>query len=71
MQQTMGINGFGQIGRWEFRAAMGDPDFEAKAVNDPFMDLENMVYQLRYGSVRKTFDGTVAAKNDCDKSSEW
>merc|ERR1719410_2821282 len=67
MPPTMGINGFGRIGRLVFRAAMGNPDIEVKAVNDPFMDLEYMVYQLKYDSVHKTFDGTVAAKKDGDK----
>merc|ERR1712066_205628 len=30
------------------------------AVNDPFMDLEYMVYQLKYDSVHKRFDGTIS-----------
>jgi len=63
----MGINGFGRIGRLVFRAAMGNPDIEVKAVNDPFMDLNYMVYQLKYDSVHKTFPGTIAAKKDGDK----
>ncbi|CAE7551067.1 GAPDH, partial [Symbiodinium sp. KB8] len=58
----MGINGFGRIGRLVFRAAMGNPDAEVKAINDPFMDLKYMVYQLKYDSVHKTFAGTVACK---------
>merc|ERR1711934_1315401 len=62
-----GINGFGRIGRLVFRAAMGNPDIEVKAVNDPFMDLEYMVYQLKYDSVHKRFPGTIAAKTEGDK----
>merc|ERR1712218_619138 len=62
-----GINGFGRIGRLVFRAAMGNPDIEVKAVNDPFMDLNYMVYQLKYDSVHNTFPGTIAAKKDGDK----
>merc|ERR1719291_1225508 len=58
----MGINGFGRIGRLVFRAAMGNPDVALKAVNDPFMDLKYMVYQLKYDSVHKQFAGTIAAK---------
>jgi len=64
MPPTMGINGFGRIGRLVFRAAMGNPDIEVKAVNDPFMDLNYMVYQLKYDSVHKRFLGTIAAKTE-------
>merc|ERR1712218_384128 len=62
-----GINGFGRIGRLVFRAAMGNPDIEVKAVNDPFMDLNYMVYQLKYDSVHNTFPGTIAIKEDAGK----
>mmetsp|Transcript_23563 Transcript_23563/g.67031 ORF Transcript_23563/g.67031 Transcript_23563/m.67031 type:complete len:343 (+) Transcript_23563:81-1109(+) len=62
MPATMGINGFGRIGRLVFRAAMANPDVEVRAVNDPFMDLKYMVYQLKYDSVHKQFPGTIAAK---------
>jgi len=64
MPPTMGINGFGRIGRLVFRAGMGNPDIEVKAVNDPFMDLNYMVYQLKYDSVHKRFPGTIAAKTE-------
>merc|ERR1711966_469469 len=50
MGATMGINGFGRIGRLVFRAAVSNPSISLKAVNDPFMDLKYMVYQLRYDS---------------------
>merc|ERR1711971_1189456 len=57
-----GINGFGRIGRLVFRAAVGNSDVTVKSVNDPFMDLEYMVYQLKYDSVHGRFKGTVACK---------
>merc|ERR1711920_375923 len=63
----MGINGFGRIGRLVFRAAMANSDVEVKGINDPFMDLEYMVYQLKYDSVHKRYPGTVATKVDGDK----
>jgi len=64
---TLGINGFGRIGRLVFRAASANPDVTVKAVNDPFMDLDYMVYMLKYDSVHKRFDGTIATKKDGDK----
>merc|ERR1711976_968317 len=42
---------------------MGNPDVDVKAVNGPFMELEYMVYQLKYDSVHKRFDGTIATKS--------
>jgi len=63
----MGINGFGRIGRLVFRAAIANPDVTVKAVNDPFMDLKYMVYQLKYDSVHKRFPGTIATKEDGGK----
>merc|ERR1740123_1760041 len=64
---TMGINGFGRIGRLVFRAAVANPEVAVKGVNDPFMDLEYMVYQLKYDSVHKRFPGKIEAKKDGDK----
>jgi len=49
-------------GRLVFRAAIANPEVEVKAVNDPFMDLEYMVYQLKYDSVHKRFEGTIATE---------
>jgi len=62
MPVNMGVNGFGRIGRLVTRAALANPEVEVKAINDPFMDLEYMVYMLRYDSVHKRFPGTVASK---------
>jgi len=67
MPTTMGINGFGRIGRLVTRAALSNPEVSVKAINDPFMDLKYMVYQLKYDSVHKTFAGTIAAKEDGGK----
>merc|ERR1711972_690118 len=63
----MGINGFGRIGRLVTRAGLGNPEVEIKAINDPFMDLEYMIYQLKYDSVHKRYPGTIASKKDGDK----
>merc|ERR1711998_521520 len=67
MPATMGINGFGRIGRLVFRAAMANPDVSVKGINDPFMDLKYMVYQLKYDSVHKQFPGTIACKTEGGK----
>jgi len=58
----MGINGFGRIGRLVCRAALANPEVDVKAINDPFMDLKYMVYQLKYDSVHKSYPGTIATK---------
>ena len=49
----LGINGFGRIGRLVFRASMGNPASNAKvmAINDPFMDIDYLIYLLKYDSV--------------------
>jgi len=62
MVVQMGINGFGRIGRLVFRAASGKEGVQVVAINDPFMQLDYMVYQLKYDSVHKQFPGTIATK---------
>jgi len=61
MGTHLGINGFGRIGRLVFRAAYENPNVTIKAINDPFMDVNYMVYQLKYDSVHKRFPGEVSA----------
>lgn len=60
----LGINGFGRIGRLVFRAAVARKDASVVAVNDPFMDIEYMVYLLTHDSVHGRFDGSVEIKGD-------
>jgi len=64
MPISMGINGFGRIGRLVFRAACANPEVQIVGINEPFMDLKYMVYQLKYDSVHKRFAGTVAIKEE-------
>ncbi|XP_069114003.1 glyceraldehyde-3-phosphate dehydrogenase-like [Argopecten irradians] len=45
----VGINGFGRIGRLVLRSAL-TKGVEVVAINDPFIDLEYMVYMLKYDS---------------------
>ncbi|MEA4939031.1 MAG: type I glyceraldehyde-3-phosphate dehydrogenase [Christensenella sp.] len=63
MAIKVGINGFGRIGRLVFRAAAANPDIAVVAVNDPFIDLEYMVYMLRYDTVHGQFKGDIAIKD--------
>ena len=60
----IGINGFGRIGRLVARAAFDNPNAQIVAINDPFIDLEYMVYMLTYDSVHGRFNGTVEVKGD-------
>ena len=43
---SIGINGFGRIGRLVLRAAMAK-GAKVVAVNDPFIDLDYMVYMFK------------------------
>ena len=60
----VGINGFGRIGRLVFRASIERDNLEVVAINDPFIDLEYMVYMLKYDSVHGRFNGDVCVKGD-------
>ncbi|KIL63573.1 hypothetical protein M378DRAFT_179173 [Amanita muscaria Koide BX008] len=59
----VGINGFGRIGRIVLRNGLQLPDFDIVAINDPFIDLEYMVYMFKYDSVHGRFKGTIEAKD--------
>jgi glyceraldehyde 3-phosphate dehydrogenase len=51
MPVTIGINGFGRIGRLVTRAALDNPDTKVVAINDPFLTIDYAAYQLQYDSV--------------------
>jgi glyceraldehyde 3-phosphate dehydrogenase len=63
MSVKVGINGFGRIGRLVFRASLGNSQVQVVGINDPFIDVDYMVYMLRYDSVHGRFKGTVSAEN--------
>ena len=63
MAVKVGINGFGRIGRLVFRAAINNPAVEIKGINDPFIDVDYMVYMLKYDTVHGKFEGTAEAKD--------
>jgi glyceraldehyde 3-phosphate dehydrogenase len=58
MKIRIGINGFGRIGRFVFRAAAARDDIEVVGIND-LMDIEYMAYMLKYDSTHGRFNGTV------------
>lgn len=56
----VGINGFGRIGRFVFRAAQNRDDIEVVAIND-LCPVDYMAYMLKYDSMHGRFEGTVEA----------
>lgn len=64
MSIKIGINGFGRIGRLVFRAAVAQPDvFEIVGINDPFVDLNYMVYMVKYDTMHGRFQGEISAQD--------
>ncbi|MEG0979350.1 MAG: type I glyceraldehyde-3-phosphate dehydrogenase [Oscillospiraceae bacterium] len=60
----IGINGFGRIGRLVFRAAVSQPEkFDLVGINDPFIDLDYMVYMVKYDTMQGRFNGTIEVKD--------
>jgi len=58
MTIKVGINGFGRIGRFVFRAAQERADIEVVGIND-LIDVDYMAYMLKYDSTHGRFNGTV------------
>jgi len=62
MTIKVGINGFGRIGRFVFRASCERADVQVVAIND-LIDVEYMAYMLKYDSTHGRFNGTVEVKD--------
>jgi len=62
MTIKVGINGFGRIGRFVFRASCERADIQVVAIND-LIDVEYMAYMLKYDSTHGRFNGTVEVKD--------
>ena len=61
----IGINGFGRIGRFVFRAAMSRPEVEVVGIND-LCPVDYLAYMLKYDTMHGHFEGTIEA--DVEKS---
>jgi len=58
MAAKVGINGFGRIGRLVARCLL-EKGVSLVAINDPFIDLDYMVYMFKYDSTHGRFKGDV------------
>nr|AOG19178.1 glyceraldehyde 3-phosphate dehydrogenase [Eurythoe complanata] len=56
----VGINGFGRIGRLVMRSCLAS-GVKVVGVNDPFIDLDYMVYMFKYDTTHGRFKGEVKA----------
>ncbi len=61
MTLRIGINGFGRIGRLAFRRAVSLGSVEVVGIND-LIDLDYLVYMLRYDSTHGRFSGEVSVE---------
>lgn len=62
MATSVGINGFGRIGRLAFRAAQ-DKDLEIVGIND-LTDAKTLAHLLKWDSIHGRFPGEVEATDD-------
>ncbi|MCH8132962.1 MAG: type I glyceraldehyde-3-phosphate dehydrogenase [Deltaproteobacteria bacterium] len=62
MTTSVGINGFGRIGRLAFRAAQ-DKDLEIVGIND-LTDAKTLAHLLKWDSIHGRFPGEVEATDD-------
>ena len=56
----VGINGFGRIGRFVFRAAQTRNDIEIVGIND-LCPVDYLAYMLKYDTMHGIFNGTIEA----------
>ena len=63
MSVKAGINGFGRIGSLAFSASFDKEGIDVIAINDPFIDVEYMVYMIKHDSIHGQFKGEAYADN--------
>ncbi|KGN96989.1 glyceraldehyde-3-phosphate dehydrogenase [Porphyromonas macacae] len=59
----VGINGFGRIGRFVFRAAQERDDIQIVGIND-LLEPEYLAYMLRYDTMHGQFKGTIEVEGN-------
>eukprot|EP00463_Aulacantha_scolymantha_P000225 TRINITY_DN1126_c0_g2_i1.p2 TRINITY_DN1126_c0_g2~~TRINITY_DN1126_c0_g2_i1.p2 ORF type:complete len:156 (-),score=28.53 TRINITY_DN1126_c0_g2_i1:904-1371(-) len=52
-----------ELGRLVLRASMNNPNVKIRAINDPFIDLDYLVYMLKYDTVHGQFNASLEAKD--------
>ena len=67
MAIRIGINGFGRISRVIIRIAAADPKFEIAAINYRKVDLDYMIYMIKYDTVFGRFQGTLDKYEEGDE----
>lgn len=60
---SIGINGFGRIGRLVLRASL-EKSARVVAINDPFIGIDYMAYLFKYDSTHGPFKGDVSVEGD-------
>ncbi len=60
MATKVGINGFGRIGRFVFRASQTRDDIEVVGIND-LCPVDYLAYMLKYDTMHGEFQGTIEA----------
>jgi len=63
MSITIGINGFGRIGRLVFRVMMQRGNFQVAAIND-LTDAKTLAHLLKYDSVHGRYPGDISCEGD-------
>ncbi|RLV88117.1 Glyceraldehyde-3-phosphate dehydrogenase [Meyerozyma sp. JA9] len=64
MAITVGINGFGRIGRLVMRIALQRSDIKVVAINDPFIAADYAAYMFKYDSTHGQYKGEVKSDGD-------
>ncbi|KAG7665712.1 GPD [[Candida] subhashii] len=64
MAISIGINGFGRIGRLVLRVALSREDINVVAINDPFIAPDYAAYMFKYDSTHGKYKGEVTSQGD-------